>query len=182
VGDSLTPLPIGSSLNAATGAFTWIPGVGFVGTYDLVFVRWSGGQAVARQEVRIVLNPKGSNRVGPQTVIDVPSLTQGTAVVGPSFVLAGWAADLDSTVDRGVDTVHVWAYPATGDDPIWIGAATYGGARPDVAAVYGDRFLTTGYGITVQGLAPGTYDLAVFAYSTVTGGFVPAKTVRVTVR
>jgi hypothetical protein len=81
--------------------------------------------------------------------------------------------------------VHVWAYPvhATGrhDDPIWIGAATYGGARPDVAAVYGDRYLTTGYGLTVRGLAPGIYDLAVFAYSTVRGGFGPAKTVRVTV-
>ena len=36
--------------------------------------------------------------------------------------------------------------------------------------------------LSVDGLAPGTYDLAVFAYSTVTGGFVPAKTVRVTVR
>ena len=82
--------------------------------------------------------------------------------------------------------MHVWAYPSTGSgqaaDPIWIGAATYGGARPDVAAIYGDRFLNSGYGMMVQGLSPGTYDLAVFAYSTVTGGFVPAKTVRVTVR
>jgi hypothetical protein len=34
----------------------------------------------------------------------------------------------------------------------------------------------------VQGLASGTYDLAVFAYSTVADGFVPAKTVRVTVK
>jgi hypothetical protein len=192
VGNRLAPLPIGSALNGSTGAFTWMPGVGFVGTYDLVFVRWSGGQAVARQDVRMVLNPQGSTRVGPQTVIDVPSSAQGTAVVGRSFVLAGWAADLGSTVDRGVDTVHVWAYPSTRSarsgqvpdrgDPIFVGAATYGGARPDVAAVYGDRFLTTGYGITVQGLAPGTYDLAVFAYSTVTGGFGPAKTVRVTVK
>jgi YVTN family beta-propeller protein len=197
VGDGLAPLPAGSALDASTGALTWMPGVGFVGTYDLVFVRWAGGQAVARQDVRVVLNPMGSTRVGPQTVIDTPSSALGTAVVEPSFVLAGWAADLDATTDRGVDTVHVWAYPATPSapstssgqassgqaaDPIWIGAATYGGARPDVAAVYGDRFLTTGYGITVQGLAPGTYDLAVFAYSTVTGGFVPAKTVRVTVR
>ena len=66
--------------------------------------------------------------------------------------------------------------------PIWIGAAAYGGARPDVAAIYGDRFRDTGYGIIVRGLAPGTYDLAVFAYSTVAGGFAPAKTVRVTVR
>ena len=180
VGDGLAPLPIGSSLNPSTGAFTWMPGVGFVGAYDLVFVRQAAGRAVARQEVRIVLNPMRSNRVGPQTIIDVPAAA--SAEVGRSFVLAGWAADLDSTVDRGVDTVHVWAYPASGADPIWIGVAGYGGVRPDVAAIHGDRFLQTGYGIRVQGLAPGTYDLAVFAYSTVRNGFVPAKTVRVTVR
>jgi hypothetical protein len=185
VAGGLAPLPIGSALNASTGVFTWMPGVGFIGTYDLVFVRWSGGRVVARYDVRIVLNAKGSNRVGPQTIIDLPA-DLGPAVARPSFVLAGWAADLDSTVDTGVAAAPVWAYPVTAlgryDEPIWIGAAAYGGARPDVAAVYGDRFLNTGYGITVQGLAPGTYDLAVFAYSTVTGGFVPAKTVRVTVR
>jgi hypothetical protein len=194
VAGALAPLPIGSALNAQTGVFTWGPGVGFVGTYDLVFVQWSHGQAVARQDVRIVLNPKGSSRVGPQTVIDLPGRT---AVVGPSFVLAGWAADLDSAIDRGVDAVHVWAYPVTPStrslrrnsgqpgqaaDPIWIGAAVYGGARPDVAAIYGERFFNTGYGLSVQGLAPGTYDLAVFAYSTVRSAFVPATTVRVTVR
>ena len=38
----LGPLPIGSHLDAATGVFTWQPGVGFVGAYDLVFVRWIG--------------------------------------------------------------------------------------------------------------------------------------------
>ena len=180
VGDGLAPLPIGSNLNPSTGAFTWMPGVGFVGTYDLVFVRQEAGRAIARQDVRIVLNPMRSHRVGPQTIIDVPATA--SAEVGRSFVLAGWAADLDSTVERGVDTVLVWAYPAGGADPIWIGAAAYGGARPDVAAINGGRFLQTGYGIRVQGLAPGTYDLAVFAYSTVRDGFVPARTVRVTVR
>jgi hypothetical protein len=76
----------------------------------------------------------------------------------------------------------VWAYPAAGGDPIFVGPAAIGGTRPDVAAVYGDRFAKSGYGIQVKGLAPGTYDIAVFAYSTVTGGFVPAKTVRITVR
>jgi hypothetical protein len=85
-----------------------------------------------------------------------------------------------------VDAVHVWAYPVAADgvpaNPIWIGAAAYGGARPDVAAIYGARFRDSGYGIIVRGLAPGTYDIAVFGYSTVVGGFVPAKTVRVTVR
>jgi hypothetical protein len=34
----------------------------------------------------------------------------------------------------------------------------------------------------VQGLAPGAYDLAVFAYSTVVGDFTAARIVRVIVR
>jgi hypothetical protein len=36
--------------------------------------------------------------------------------------------------------------------------------------------------MVVDGLAPGTYDLAVFAWSTAKGGFVPARVVRVAVR
>ncbi|MEO6212365.1 MAG: hypothetical protein ABIP65_01940 [Vicinamibacterales bacterium] len=48
--------------------------------------------------------------------------------------------------------------------------------------MYGERFASTGYGIRIQGLEPGNYDIAVVAYSTVTGGFGPAKVVRITVR
>jgi hypothetical protein len=48
--------------------------------------------------------------------------------------------------------------------------------------VYGDRFTNSGYGIIVTGLAPGTYDIAVFAFSTVANNFTPAKVVRVVVR
>jgi hypothetical protein len=179
VAGGIAPLPIGSALHAASGTFTWQPGVAFVGSYDLVFVRWSAGRAVSRQDVRIVLNPKGSNRVGPQVIIDTPRPQQEVA---QPFVIAGWATDLDSSFDVGVDAVHVWAYPLRGGDPIFIGAAAIGGARPDVAAVYGDRFGRSGYGIRLQGLEPGNYDIAVFAYSTIRGGFVPAKVVRVTVR
>jgi len=80
----------------------------------------------------------------------------------------------------------VWAYPldAKGNrlDPIFIGPAIYGGARPDVASVYGDRFGDSGYGIIVNGLSPGTYDIAVFAYSTVVNNFTSATVVRVTTR
>jgi hypothetical protein len=120
-------------------------------------------------------------------IVDLPSArTQRGAVVSGSFLLAGWAADLGSTVDSGVDAVHVWAYPVNAagqwDAPSFLGAAVYGGARPDVAAVYGDRFRDSGYGLTVRGLAPGTYDLALFAYSTTTRSFAPAKLVRVTVK
>ena len=178
-GSVLRPLPIGSSLDSASGEFSWQPGVGFVGRYDFVFVRSSDARPATRQDIRIVLNPKSSGRVGPQVTIDTPTPYRN---VGQPFVLAGWAVDLDDETGTGVDTVHVWAYPLAGGDPVFLGPATYGGTRPDVAAVYGDRFADSGYSLTISGLMPGNYDLAVFAWSTIAGGFTPARTVRVTVR
>ncbi len=175
VGERLSPLPIGSHLDPHTGAFTWSPGVGFVGAYDLVFVR----SAAARREVRFILRPKGSGHVGPQVVIDTPRSQQD---VPQPFVLSGWAADLDADWGTAIDTLHVWAYPLTGGTPVFLGAATYGGTRPDVAVSHGDRFRDSGYRLVVQGLTPGNYDLAVFAWSTVKSGFLPARVVRVTVR
>ena len=59
VGEQLRPLPPGSHLDPRTGIFTWSPGVGFVGTYDLVFVRTNAQGPIARREVRIILQPKG---------------------------------------------------------------------------------------------------------------------------
>jgi hypothetical protein len=47
--------------------------------------------------------------------------------------------------------------------------------------VYGDQFRDSGYGLVINGLAPGTYDLAVFAYRSASGRFLPARVVRVTV-
>jgi probable HAF family extracellular repeat protein len=192
VGDGLAPLPIGSHLDPATGAFTWQPGVGFVHDYDLVFLRCdSRRQAVddvsagtcRRREVRITLHPKGSNRVGAQITIDTPL---PDSMASQPILLAGWAIDLDGSVGTGVDTVHVWAYPVSGCgggcEPQFVGAASYGGSRPDVGAVFGERFAGSGFGMVVDGLAPGTYDLAVFAWSTAKGGFVPARVVRVVTR
>jgi len=179
VGERLRPLPIGSHLEPQTGAFTWSPGVGFVGSYDLVFVRSAGARTIARREVRFILQPKGSGHVGAQVVIDTPRLQQDLA---QPFALGGWAADLDAAAGTGIDTLHVWAYPLTGGSPVFLGTAMYGGVRPDVAAIHGDQFRDSGYGLLVQGLVPGNYDLAVFAWSNVSGGFVPAPVVRVTAR
>ena len=39
VGKDIRPLPIGSSLDPSAGVFRWQPGPGFLGTYDLVFIR-----------------------------------------------------------------------------------------------------------------------------------------------
>jgi hypothetical protein len=51
-----------------------------------------------------------------------------------------------------------------------------------VAAEYGARFGDVGYGLVVSTLPPGTYDVAVFVYSTVLNTFTAAKVVRITVR
>jgi hypothetical protein len=51
-----------------------------------------------------------------------------------------------------------------------------------VAAVYGESFRNSGFGLVVQGLTHGEYDLAIFAWSSEAADFVPAKVVRVTVR
>jgi hypothetical protein len=176
--DGLAALPIGSSLDEGTGTFTWAPGVGFVGNYDFVFVMLDGAMPVTRHEVRIVLQPKGRGAVGPQVVIDIPTKQQD---VGQPFMLAGWAADLGAMTGTGISTVHVWAYPLTREAPIFLGVADTG-RRPDVATLYGAQFADAGYGLIVDGLTPGNYDLAVFAASAITGDFLPASVVRVTVR
>ncbi|HEY7500964.1 MAG TPA: matrixin family metalloprotease [Vicinamibacterales bacterium] len=175
----LTTLPAGSTLDAATGRFTWAPGAGFVGSYDLVFVEWMGDVPRSRHEVRIVLGPKTSGLVGTQVVIDTPRSQQDVA---QPFMLAGWAADLSSPRGTGVSGLHVWAYPLNGGAPVFLGAATYGGARPDVAAVHGDDRRESGFGLIVSGLAHGNYDLAIFPWSIEAGDFLPATVVRLTVR
>jgi hypothetical protein len=184
VGAELGPLPIGSLLDAGTGTYGWQPGVGFVGRYDLVFVLTQQGRVIRRHEVTITLHPRGSNRVGPQVMIDYP---EADIDVARRFTIAGWALDLDDVAGTGVETIHAWAYPidsASGDRlvPTFLGVADYGGARPDVAKAFADRHLRSGYDLTVADLEPGTYDIAVFAWSSVRGGFVPARVVRVRVR
>jgi hypothetical protein len=173
--EGLAPLPIGARLDRATGVFTWGPGVGYVGTYDLEFA--ARDRTVTR--VRVVLHPKRSGGVGPQVVIDRPRMQQD---VGQPFELAGWAADLSASQGTGIATLHAWAYPLAGGPPVFLGATTCGGARPDVAAVHGEAFEASGFSLSVQGLTPGNYDVAVFAWSTERAGFVPAQVVRLTVR
>jgi hypothetical protein len=114
-----------------------------------------------------------------QVVIDAPA---AGADASQPLVLGGWAIDMDADTGTGIDTVHVWAYPVGGGAPLFVDVAAYGGRRPDIAAVYGERFRDSGYGLVVAGLPPGSYDLAVFARSTISGNFVPARVVRVTVR
>jgi hypothetical protein len=172
----LWPLPIGSHLEPSTGVFTWQPSAGFVGRYQFVFVRDSA--PAARREIEVVLLPKGT-LAGPRVVIDTPVADQRVA---QAFFVSGWAVDGRASSGSGIDAVHVWAYPARGGAPIFVGDAIVGGARPDVADSYGPAARDSGYGTIVRGLPPGRYMLAVFGHSTVTRDFLPAATVSITVR
>jgi hypothetical protein len=125
-----------------------------------------------------VIGAGGGTASQPMTVIDGPI---AGGVVEP-FNLNGWAVDAAAASGTGVDAVHVWAYPASGAPPVFVGGATYGTNRPDVATVLGsDRFNKSGYTINVNNLPPGGYRLVVFAHSAVTNTFADFREVNVNV-
>ena len=58
IGDELRPLPVGSTLDRRTGRFSWMPGPGFLGSYELVILKTekTGGTSIHR--LRISIKPK----------------------------------------------------------------------------------------------------------------------------
>jgi hypothetical protein len=115
----------------------------------------------------------------PLLSIDTPS---PNAVVSSSgFFVGGWAIDLASTSGSGISAIHAWAFPVGGGSPIFAGVGTYGVARPDLGGIFGAQFTNAGFDLTVTTLPPGTYDLALFSQSSVTGTFNAVRVVRVVV-
>jgi hypothetical protein len=138
----------------------------------------------ARQDVFLLeLKPAGGTSPAisnPVMSLDGPG---AGATVAQPFAITGWAIDAGAAADSGVDAVHVWAYPNPGstEAPLFLGAASYGWARGDVAGIYGTQFAASGFGLAVSGLAPGRYQIAVFAHSRITGTFNDARAVTVTI-
>jgi hypothetical protein len=119
--------------------------------------------------------PAGSD---PKMFLDSPA---NGSQVQPQFSVLGWALDLGAPSGTGVATVHVWAFPTTGAAPIFLGATTMGVQRPDIAAHFGRAALvSSGFGLSAS-LAPGTYDITAYAFSTVSGSFNHSHSSRVTV-
>jgi len=58
VGDQLRPLPIGSTLDVENGKFYWQLGPGFIGDYDLVFIKVDELGMQRRLNVKIKIRPK----------------------------------------------------------------------------------------------------------------------------
>lgn len=101
----------------------------------------------------------------PLIAVDAPTNNSTTPM---PFVVSGWAIDRGAPSGTGVDAVHVYASANGGaGSQVMLGAATYGGSRGDVGAAYGPQFTSSGYSISVSGLAPGYYRLNVYAHSTV---------------
>ncbi len=140
----------------------------------------------------------------PLMAIDSP---QNGAIVSQPFLVSGWAVDKDALglhadvpgiARPGVDAVHIWAFPAAGDAPIFLGPATYGGYRPDVpVSIYPPaaqecagshdidgvcRFEYSGFSTYAQSLPPGNYTIVAYAHSSVTGTFSAQRQAAITVR
>jgi Fibronectin type III domain len=175
---TLRGLPTGSTLDAATGHFSWMPGPGFVGAYRLAFVR--GSEQIA---VDVTIRPVAKPAAGESEIrmnVDLP--VAGQTIAG-AITVAGWALDPQADIGSGIDAVHVWAQrrdaPAA---PEFVGSATLDGARPDVAQAFGVQFGAAGFGLVTTPLTPGQYDLTVFAWNRRTARWEDARTVTVTVR
>jgi hypothetical protein len=149
------------------------------GAYDVVVYAHSSVTGTFNNSQRVQMTVLAGPTTDPAMAIDAPA--SGATRTQP-FTIAGWAIDRGAPSGAGVDAIHVWAWPSGGGPPLFVGAATYGAARPDVGALFGSRFTNSGYGLTASGLPPGTYDIVVYAHSTVTGEFNNSQRVAMTVQ
>ena len=104
------------------------------------------------------------------------------STVNSGFNIAGWAFDGAASSGTGVDAIHVWAIPANGTANRFLGVAGYGNSRPDVGAAFGSRFTPSGFSLNTAALPAGTYTIAVYAHSSVSGSFDNMRAITVTVR
>ncbi len=132
-----------------------------------------------------IINPDGRAaagapmlRVQPGQFITIEAPVAGAAP--QPVVVRGWAVDGTAASGTGVDTVHIYAVPAGGAG-VFLGAATYGIARPDIGAAHGSRFTSSGFTFTgTATLGPGSYTIVAYGRSTVSGGFTMSASVAVT--
>ena len=91
---------------------------------------------------------------------------EGTTLVG------GWAIDRASASGTGVSAVHVYL-DGTAGSGVGLGVASYGGDRPDVAAVYGSQFRYSGYNFSWDSntTSLGDHTLYIYVYSTIASGW-----------
>jgi len=150
------------------------------GTHLVAFFAHSAVDGSFKLATRLVTVPPAQFLLS----VDRP---QPNALFSGAFTIGGWAIDR-STVDvpgdgSGIEYIQVYAYPVEyppgGGAPIFVCGPSdenedlpNGGIvqRPDVAAMFGARFLNSGWTCPVNApgaatLPPAAYDLKVYVYS-----------------
>ncbi len=109
-------------------------------------------------------------------VIEAPTPGQTR---GLPLIVSGWAADRTAPGGPGVDQVQVYAFSTVGAPPKFLGAAQYGTPRPDLTATLGPQFTNSGFTLTTNDLPAGTYQIVVYARSSVSGSFTDSNPIPV---
>jgi hypothetical protein len=134
-------------------------------------VRGEVDDFTTREEVNAAsqTTPRPAAAVPAAPAIGSPSNTTRVAIDRPGVgapvparvTVVGWAADSEST-GSGVDAVYLYLDGEAGQGH-FLGAATYGAERADVAAELGHpRFALSGYSLEVE-LPPGAHTLYAYA-------------------
>ena len=148
------------------------------------FDGWTAIDTTADTRSRMVPGPVISAAFAaptPHKAIFIDAPPAGASLRQP-FSMSGWAVDVRGLgLEPGIDTIHVWAHPVGGGTPRFVGVPSYGSSRPDVARLFGPRYLNAGYTLTVAGLPAGHYDLVAYGRSAWTHEFVTATSRRVRV-
>ena len=97
------------------------------------------------------------------TVIDNP--LDGATIQDDVFTIRGWAIYPPAASGTGVTNVHVWLDAPSPPNGQFLGGATYGIDRPDVASLYGETYRYSGIELTwdARAVAPGTHTLYIAA-------------------
>ncbi|HUR22021.1 MAG TPA: hypothetical protein VMZ90_14495, partial [Vicinamibacterales bacterium] len=177
---SLQSLPIGSSLSSQR--FGWMPPAGYIGPYQLTFVRGSERIDVT---VTVVEKPPAADGKA-QIRMQLDAATQGPARAGNlserTVRVEGWAFDPQSAIGSGISAVHVWATPDLDRGaPFFVGAATLDEARPEIGRTFAGAPVHAGFSLTAS-LKPGTYTLTAYAWNERTQRWEDARQVKVVVR
>ena len=147
-----------------------------------LFAVWIDQNAPEPDETRVRLRlPVWSGESRVLGAIDAPAA--GQAVTQP-FTIRGWAIDADGREGAGIESVRVYAYPVPGDEAsaLFVGVASFGSARSDVAAVHGPRFAASGFSIEASNLKPGLYEIVAFARPAATRVSAAIRAANVVVR
>jgi hypothetical protein len=174
---TVTP-PSGSAVNTSPGAFT----LNVVNTLALPPGTYPATVQIRSTSVDLFMTlTLNVTVVVTQTAVSIDGPANGATVTQP-FNLVGWTVDLSATANSGIGFVHVYAFPASGASPIFMGAAASNASRPDVGAAFGAQFTQSGFSVPIRGLAPGTYRLGVFPYNMRWAAFTAVSSIVVNVR